>query len=300
MHIRIGTRGSRLAMIQTNMVIEALKEAHENLTFDVIEIKTKGDKILDRSLEKIGDKGLFVKEIEARLMDKSIDLAVHSMKDMPSEGPEALMLMPVLERADARDVLVTVRDIETIDELPKDCVIGTGSKRRSSQLRILRPDAVIKPIRGNVETRIRRMKEEGMDGTILAAAGVNRLGIDDTYGVKVIPFSVETMIPAPAQGIIGCQMKKDNQRIKELVKAIIDQETALQCETERAYLARVNGSCHLPMGAYLELGNRVRIRGIFGDAECKHIRRMTLEGSEEEVSDLAIQLAEALKEEVGQ
>ena len=290
MKIRIGTRGSKLALTQTEMVMEALLGVMPSLELEKVIISTKGDRITDVSLEKIGDKGLFVKEIEERLIIGEIDLAVHSMKDMPFEGPPGLKLLPVLKRADARDVLVTRHKIDSWKALPDQPVIATGSKRRSGQLRSLMPGVVIRPIRGNVETRIRKMLENGYDGTILAAAGLDRLGIKDCEDYKLIPFDVEEMIPAPAQGIIGAQFRKDHEGVAQLIEKLSDAATSLQAEAERRFLKEVQGSCHLPMAAYLVV-DPTQAFVLFGDESCERIIRKqetcNLAAAEETMAALA-------------
>ena len=197
MKIIVGTRGSKLAVTQTNWVINKLKEKHPEVEFETKIIKTKGDLIQNVSLDKIGDKGLFVKEIEQQLIDGQIDMAVHSMKDMPSNLPEGLKFASIPKREDARDVLVLKEGYSSINDLPNGAKVATGSKRRKYQLLKYRPDLNIVPIRGNVDTRIRKIVDENLDGVVLAASGLLRVGLEDkiTY---YIPKDI--MIPAPAQG----------------------------------------------------------------------------------------------------
>lgn len=174
LNIKIGTRGSKLAITQTKMVITAFKSVNPQINAEPVIIKTKGDLILDKSLDKIGDKGLFVAELEEQLRQGLIDMAIHSMKDLPTDDSDEFVILPVLSRADPRDVLVTKHNIISVHELPEHSVIGTGSKRRKVQIEKIIPNVQVVPIRGNVETRIRKMIEEGMDGTILAAVGLER------------------------------------------------------------------------------------------------------------------------------
>lgn len=291
MKIRVGTRGSHLALTQTNMVIDALKAKSPDLEFEVVIIKTKGDKILNVSLDKIGDKGLFVKEIEEQLMDKRIDMAIHSLKDMPGEDTSGLMLLPVLKREDPRDVLVTTHFVQNKNELPDKMAVATGSKRRFSQLKMMWPSSNIEPIRGNVETRIKKMLERDLDGTVLAYAGINRIGLKDTEDYKILPFEVHEMIPAPAQGVLGLQLRKNDTRILSLAQMIIDKRTALETQVERAFLKALNGSCHLPMGAYLDLDN-MKFYGIYGDEACDHVVKKVIDITEENALEKAIHLAE--------
>ena len=298
MKLRVGTRGSRLALTQTNMVIDALKLKWQDIETEVIVIRTKGDKIQDVSLDKIGDKGIFVKEIEDQLMAGHIDVAIHSMKDMPFDMPEGLVLVPVLQRADPRDVLVTTHQVSSIKELPSNLVIATGSKRRESQIRQLMPDVTIKPIRGNVETRIKKMKELGYDGTILAAAGLNRLGISSDAHIRLLPFEVDEMIPAPAQGIVGLQLRSEDNELMNRIKSIMHETTVQQSDAERNFLKEVNGSCHLPMGAYLDVGDKVMMHGLFGDESCSIVRQMIMMCSLENAVEVSTLIAKKLSEEV--
>lgn len=298
MKLRIGTRGSRLALTQTTMVIDALKMHWQDFEPEVIVIRTKGDKIQEVSLDKIGDKGLFVREIEAQLISGHIDMAVHSMKDMPFAMPESLVMVPVLKRADPRDVLVTTHQVSNIKELPSHLVIATGSKRRESQIRQLLPTVTVQPIRGNVETRIKKMKQLGYDGTILAAAGLKRLGVKSDGHITLLPLEIDEMIPAPGQGIIALQLRSVDHELMNQVKSIIHGTTAKQAEAERTFLKEVNGSCHLPMGAYLEISDTIKMHGLFGDESCHVVRRMAVECSMEDTVEVSKLIAKKLSEEV--
>lgn len=272
MKIRIGTRGSRLALAQTNTVITALKKLNPAIEAEIIIIKTKGDLILDISLDKIGDKGLFVAEIEEQLRLGQIDMAIHSMKDLTTEESHQFKVIPVLKRADHRDVLVTKHNILSVQELPPNSIIGSGSKRRKTQLESLLPSVKIVAIRGNIESRIKKMLEQNMDGTILAAAGAQRLNLKDTAAYKIIPLTIQEVIPAPAQGVLACQIMNNNKRVLDLVKQLIDQPTFLATQAERAFLKAVNGGCHLPLGAYLESNSgNFKFHYLFGDDLCKNI-----------------------------
>ena len=197
MNYRIGTRGSKLALAQAEYVRDRLAEAYREDTFEIRVIKTKGDRVLDKPLHEIGDKGLFVREIEEQLLDGEVDLGVHSMKDMPSYPADGLKFTKAWKREDARDVLI-LRRAKTLEELPFGAVIGTGSRRREFQLKKLRPDINVINIRGNVDTRLRKMEEEKLDGIVLAAAGLHRLGMQEKITCYL---ETEQMIPAPAQGI---------------------------------------------------------------------------------------------------
>lgn len=299
MKIRVGSRGSRLALSQTQMVIEELQKHHPELEAEVVIIKTKGDKILNVSLEKIGDKGLFVKEIEEQLLHGKIDIAIHSMKDMPGDGTEGLVLVPVMKREDPRDVLVTKHVISSLKELPSAPKIGTGSKRRSSQAKMIWDDVVIEPIRGNVETRIKKMLDSELDGTILAYAGINRLKLKSCEAYKIIPFGIDEMIPAPSQGVLALQHRSNDSIIEDLVKDIIDEQTALEAKAERLFLKTLHGSCHLPMGAYLDLKNQ-QFHGIFGDENCEKVVMKSTDVTKDDVLEKAKEMAQEMLKEVNQ
>jgi hydroxymethylbilane synthase len=246
MKIVIGTRGSKLALAQANHVMERLQAAYREDVFSLQIIQTKGDRITNMPLEQIGDKGLFVREIEAQLISGEIQMAVHSMKDMPAELPEDLCFAKVWEREDPRDVLV-LRDKKSLEELPQGAVIGTGSKRRAYQLLQLRPDLKIVGIRGNVDTRLRKMEEQQMDGIVLAAAGLHRLGRREVITQYLEP---EKMIPAVAQGTLALELRKDNTKLLQMLNALSDEKTQLVTEAERAFLQGIGGDCHMPIGAY--------------------------------------------------
>lgn len=275
MELKIGTRGSRLALIQTQQVVDAILQIAPNTNIETVIITTKGDRILNKSLDKIGDKGLFVAEIEEKLHTGEIDIAIHSMKDLPSIMDEGLDVLPILKREDPRDVLVTRHPIQAITDLANSPIIGTGSQRRQQQLLSMNPNIEIVPIRGNVETRIQKMLDQAMDGTVLAYAGINRLGLISNTKYRIIPFHVHQMIPAPAQGIIGCQLRKNDQNIRQLIERLVDPITKRQCDVERLFLKEVQGSCHLPMGAYLEILNEEegRIYGLYGDQVGQKVAR---------------------------
>ena len=209
MKYKIGTRGSRLALAQAEYVRSKLAAAFSEDEFELHMIKTKGDRILDRPLHEIGDKGLFVKEIETKLLDGEIDIGVHSMKDMPAKLPEGLILTRAWKRADCRDVLI-LREKKSLYDLSEGAIIGTGSKRRQFQLKRLRKDITTVNIRGNIDTRIKKMEEEKLDGIVLAAAGLQRLGIKP-HSMQFL--SLEEMIPAPAQGILALEIRKSDKKL---------------------------------------------------------------------------------------
>ena len=216
MKYKIGTRGSLLAVAQAKEVCEKLKMAYPKEEFELQVIKTKGDVILDKPLHEIGDKGVFVKEIEEKLLSKEIQIGVHSMKDMPSKLAEGLIFSKAWKREDPRDVLI-LREKKSLEELPAGAVIGTGSKRREFQLKRIRQDLNVVGIRGNVETRLRKMEEEKLDGIILAAAGLIRLGKQD----KITQYlSTKEMIPAPAQGILALEILQEDEKLLSMLNAL--------------------------------------------------------------------------------
>ena len=292
MKIRVGTRGSNLALIQTNWAIDRLKEKFPEVEFEVKIIKTKGDKILHLSLDKIGDKGLFVKEIESQLLEGEIDLAVHSMKDMPAEVVEGLKFAAVPKREDPRDVIILREGLNSFDELPIGATIGTGSKRRKYQLLRKRPDLNIVPIRGNIETRISKIESENLDGIVLAASGVIRADLEE----KITEFlPVDLMIPAPAQGALALEIREDDEELEKMIDAIKDEISQIQTDAERSYLAGIDGSCHIPMGAYCEIdGEKLTLTGIFGDEDGEKITVASLEGDRDNPKELGSNLAKLI------
>lgn len=295
MKIIVGTRGSKLALIQTNWVVEELKKANPGIEFEVKVIKTKGDLVTHLPLHKIGDKGLFTKEIEQHLLDKKIDLAVHSMKDMPSTLPEGLKFANVPKREDPRDVLVLKEGYTNIDDLPKGAKIGTGSKRRTYQLLKYRPDLEIVPIRGNIDTRIRKIEDENLHGVVLAASGLIRADLEERISYYI---PTDVMVPAPAQGALAIEIRKDDSIIEDIVSHIKDETTEIQVAAERGFLTGVNGSCHVPMGAYCEIkDDNITLTGLYGDEDGDKLVIKSLEGKIENASKLGFELADIVLKE---
>lgn len=249
--IRIGTRGSQLALAQASEVRARLMAAHglPEDAFGIEIISTSGDRILDRPLSEVGGKGLFTKEIEAALLDGRIDLAVHSSKDMATASPEGLVITAFLEREDVRDAFIG-RDVATIDDLPRGATVGSASLRRQALLKRLRPDLDVVIFRGNVQTRLRKLSEGQADGTLLALAGLNRMDMAST-ATEVL--SVERFPPAPGQGAICIQSREGDERIAELVAPIGHKDTTLALTAERAFLAKLDGSCRTPIAAHARL-----------------------------------------------
>ncbi|GIP22429.1 hydroxymethylbilane synthase [Paenibacillus sp. J22TS3] len=297
--IVVGTRQSQLALTQTGQVIEALKELCAQHTlpfqFEIRKIVTKGDRILDVTLSKVGGKGLFVKEIEQAMLDKEIDLAVHSMKDMPSELPEGLMNGAVPRRVDPRDALISKHG-QTLDDLPQGAKVGTSSLRRASQLKAYRPDLQIEAIRGNIDSRLKKLETEGFDAIILAAAGLYRMGWEDRI-TSYLP--VDVCLPAVGQGALGIECREDDEEVRHLLSLYNDPETALTVAAERSFLGALNGGCQIPIGAFASLedakpeagGNRIRLTGLVGSPDGSVILKESLDGTDadrlgEEVADL--------------
>jgi hydroxymethylbilane synthase len=255
----IGTRKSHLAITQSNWVRSQLLNAYPELSIELERIVTKGDKVLDVTLSKVGGKGLFVKEIEQALLDKQIDLAVHSLKDMPADLPTGLKIGCVPVREDARDCLLS-RDGLALEELPSGSVVGTSSLRRQAQVLAIRPDLVVESIRGNVGTRIAKLRDGKFDAIILAVSGLKRLTLLEEISEY---FSVSTMLPAVGQGALAIECRSDDHEILKLLHGIHDTATGNAVSAERAFLQAIEGSCHLPVAGYATWeNNRVHLTGL--------------------------------------
>jgi hydroxymethylbilane synthase len=252
--LRIGSRGSRLALIQSEWVRDRLVESHPGLEVSIEVIQTKGDKLLDAPLAKIGDKGLFTKELEAALLDRRVDLAVHSAKDMPTEVPAGVAIAAFTAREDVRDVFVArghgAGRPNSVAEVPAGAVIGTSSLRRRSQLLALRPDLDLVDIRGNVQTRLRKLDEQGMAGTVLAAAGLARLEQSD---LGAFAFTFAEMLPAVGQGSLAVETRAGDERVRSLVAPLAHEPTALAVRAERALMHALEGGCQVPIAGHAEL-----------------------------------------------
>ena len=286
--IRLGTRGSKLALRQAELAADALQAAVAGIAVDLCIIKTTGDTILDSPLAAIGDKGLFTKEIEQALLDNSIDMAVHSCKDLPSELAPGLVIGAVLPRENPCDVLLSSAG-HTFENLPQSARIGTSSLRRTAQLKSLRPDLVVLPLRGNVETRIRKMQTEGLDAIVLACAGIARLGLME----KVTQLlSADLMLPSPGQGAIAIEARADNTEILELLAKTNDAKTSCEVRAERAFLLRLHGGCQVPVGCLARADvDAVSITGMIASLDGRQMFRDTIEGSARDAEMLGVQLA---------
>ncbi len=294
MKIKVGTRGSNLALTQTKLVIEELKKKNPYIEFEIIVIKTKGDIVQDVPLHKMNDKGIFTKEIELALLNHTIDLAVHSMKDMPSEHTKGLIFGPVPKGEDPRDVIVSRREVKSINDL-KGLLIGTGSISRKFQLMNLKQDISVKDIRGSIETRMKKIETENLDGVILAAAGLKRANYEDRISYY---FDPKVFIPSPCQGILALQIREDDEKIRSILKTIEDVETTIRSKAERAYLRETGGGCHMPMGAYSEIINgEITMYVLYGDEDGRYL--LIDKGSAPilEAENLGVKLATKLKRE---
>ncbi len=286
--IVIGSRGSELALVQSNLVINELKKHYPNIDFKIKIIKTKGDKILDKTLDKIGGKGLFVKEIENALLEDEIDIAVHSMKDVPSEFPEGLEISAITKRKDVRDILVS-KDGKNFEDLKVGAKLGTSSLRRGAQLKGLRNDIEIVPVRGNVQTRINKIQELDLDGVILAAAGLLRLGLDDEISQY---FDAGDIVPAVGQGALGIETRKDDVFIKEAVSKINDNLTEIAIMAERTFMKILNGGCHVPVGAFAYVeSEKLKMIGLVASLDGQNVIKVSDEDKTENYAELGKRIA---------
>lgn len=294
MKYTIATRGSKLALVQANYVRDRLIQAYPEDKFEILVVKTKGDLVLDRPLNQIGDKGVFVKEIEEKILNREADIGVHSMKDMPSAPATGLIFTDAWKREDARDVLI-LREKENLWELPEGAVIGTGSKRREFQLKRFRADLKVVGIRGNVDSRIRKMEEEKLDGILLAAAGLHRLGMQDRITQYL---ETEEMIPAPAQGVLALEIRKGEERLLEMLNLLRDEETMKAVEAERGFLQEIGGDCHVPVGAICKrrVDGAYQLSVMFGEETGSRQAYVTVSGKK--VEELAQKAAVQIRKQM--
>lgn len=289
--LKIATRGSKLALWQANHVKDSLEAARPGLTVDLVPIKTRGDKIIDRPLAEVGGKALFVKEIQQALYDGVADVAVHSMKDVPAEQAPGLIMAATSVRADPRDALCT-RDGGGLDSVARGATIGTASMRRMCQLKAARPDLVIESLRGNVPTRLARLDAGDFDAVVLAAAGLDRLGFADRIGERM---SVELSLPAVGQGVLGIETRADDDGVIELVRrALHDPATGRRVAAERAFLAGVGGSCQTPLAGYATGDDTLELSALVGEPDGSTILREVRSGPASDAEALGTEVAEAL------
>lgn len=291
----IGTRGSDLALYQARHVSWQLQHANVDLSIKIKTIKTSGDKILDSPLAGIGDKGLFVKEIENELLAGEIDLAVHSCKDLPTELPQGLIIVAYGDREDPRDVFIG--NARNMDDLPEGARVGTSSLRRRSQLLALRPDLEIVDIRGNVETRIRKIEEDDLSGTVLAAAGVRRLEREGDIGFF---FSEEEMLPAVGQGVIAVECRSDDNLVRQVISKFDDAGSRAAAIAERALLRALEGGCQVPIGALGKVeGDKLTLDAYLGSLDGSRTVRMSHSGPVQEADEIGTRLAAMMVGEGG-
>ncbi|MBN1614426.1 MAG: hydroxymethylbilane synthase [Deltaproteobacteria bacterium] len=293
----LGTRGSDLALAQARWVSDRIIKRHEGVKVETVVVKTRGDFMQDVSLAKIGGKGVFVKEIEEALLRGEIDFAVHSMKDVPVEIPEGLEIAVLPEREDPRDVLVS-REKQKIEELRKGARIGTGSLRRASQLRNLLPDIEIVPLRGNLETRLRKIDTEDLDGVVVAAAGIRRMG----WVHRVSQFiPVEVMLPSIGQGALGIEIRQDDKDLRRALSFLSHETTEIEVAAERAFLGRLGGGCQLPVAAFgKRIGNDLLLRAMAGSIDGFVLIRDEMKGAVDDITSLGVELAERILSRGGQ
>ena len=292
----IGTRGSKLALFQANLVKSKLEKAYPTLEVVINIIKTKGDKILDIALSKIGDKGFFTKEIQDALHKKHVDIAVHSLKDLPTELPKGTRIGAIMERASHRDVLVSI-DGKKLADFTSEDKIATSSLRRKSQLIQINKEVKVIEIRGNVDTRIRKMHDGHCQGLIMAAAGIERLGLQE----HISEYLNETqMLTAPGQGAIAIEIREDDNSTLEFLSVLNHKESVICVTAERSFLNRLEGGCQIPFAAHATLdGDHLILEGLVATLDGRKIQRETIKGNSKDAIQLGIDLANSIKKNGG-
>lgn len=296
----IGSRGSELALWQSNWVKRELEKRLPRLAVEIVVIKTKGDKIADSPLSNLGRKGIFTREIDEALLDRRIDLSVHSLKDLPTQIPENLTIRAITEREDVHDVFIShpKKNCKSLNDLPRGAKIATGSLRRKSQLLHYRRDLEIVDIRGNVLTRLQKLDSSDWDGTVLAKAGLMRLNLIDRI-TEVIPTDV--LLPAIGQGALAVEVRTDNQRAMKLVRAMNHEATELATSAERTLLRCLEGGCQVPVGAYARIENgTLKMNAFIGTLDGKTLIRSTIHGDPARADNIATTLAETLLQSGGE
>lgn len=299
MKLTIGTRGSRLALWQAEFVRAELTKLHPQIEINLEIIKTEGDKVQNLSLTEIGGRGVFTKELETALLDQRIDLAVHSLKDLPTILPENLQITAVLPREDARDALILRADLKidspSIKNLPENAVVGTSSLRRASQLKHQRPDLQIKDLRGNVDTRLRKLDEGNYDAIILAAAGLKRLGFERRISALL---AIDEMLPQIGQGALAIETRCDDAATNSVVSVLEDTATRAAITAERAFLREVGGGCQFPIAAYAFLENNdLKLFGLVATPDGSRILRAEISGKASEARQTGESLANKFNEQ---
>jgi hydroxymethylbilane synthase len=290
--VRIATRQSRLALWQAEYVADTLRRARPGLEIDVVPMSTRGDEVLDKSLAKIGGKGLFIKELEVAMLEDRADVAVHSMKDVPWDLPDNMCIGAILQRADPADALVAREAIDSLAALPEGARVGTSSLRRQAQLRHLRPDLIIEPVRGNVETRLRKLDDGMFDAVILAAAGLKRLGLGERIsGI----LSADECLSAVGQGAIGIECRADRDDVREVLSAVEHTGTRRCVDAERSFAERLQASCESPLAAFAELrDSEMYLRGIVASPDGARLLRGSVRGGQTDSVRLGHDLAHDL------
>ena len=278
-----------MALAQSRWVKEKIEARYSDIRVSLIKIKTKGDKILDSPLAEIGGKGLFVKEIEEALLRRDVDVAVHSMKDLPADLPEGLQMAVYPKREDPRDAFVSL-DYQTLSALPEGSSVGTGSLRRSAQLLHLRPDLHVVPLRGNVDTRLKKLESENLQAVILATAGLRRLGFAQRI-TQVL--STEEILPAVGQGALGLELRQDDTKTRDALNFLNHEATELTVRAERAFLNKLEGGCQVPIAAYSRMeGERIILQGLVGELDGSRVIKDTVAGQKDQPEDIGIRLAD--------
>jgi len=292
--LRIATRRSKLALWQAEHVATLLRSAHPDTPVELVPMSTQGDRVQDRALAEVGGKGLFVKELEIAMQEGRADIAVHSMKDVPSELPPDFCIAAALPRANPHDAFISMR-FARFAELPDQARVGTSSPRRQAQLRSARPDLVLELLRGNVDTRLRRLEEGGLDAILLACAGLERLGL----GARITEvLDLELSVPAVGQGVIGIECREDDARSRSLLAALHDADSFLRLTAERAFARTLEGSCHSPIAAHASLdGATLTLRGFVGAPDGREAYRDRISGPATEAVELGRTLASRMQSE---
>ena len=294
--IIIGTRGSKLALWQADYIEQRLREEYPGLSVTQKRVTTKGDRILDVPLAKIGGKGLFTKELEEEMLSGAIDLAVHSLKDMPAKVPDGLVIAAVTKRLDPGDALVSNR-FSSFEELPKGARVGTSSLRRRAQLLCARPDLEMLDLRGNVNTRLRKLDEGEYDAIVLAVAGLKRLGFADRIR-QVLPRDM--VLPAVGQGALAIETRADDRETRDMLAFLRDDDTICCTEAERSFLARVEGGCQVPVGVYATAeGDGLNVEAVIASLDGQRFYRGDVNGTRRDAAKLGENLAEKLLDEGG-
>ena len=292
----VGSRGSKLALIQTNWVISELKRLNPGLEFQIEKISTKGDRVTNAPLSRLGGVGLFTKELEVALIKEKIDIAVHSAKDVPTELHEGLTIGATPKREDPHDVLISCNNA-SLEKLPDNARIGTSSLRRKAQLLAFREDYKILDLRGNLDTRLKKLEEEDLDAIVVACAGLLRMNYTSQIS-QIIPFDI--MLPAVGQGSLCIEIRKDDTRIQKIVSDIDDEQTRIAVKTERSLLAKLQGGCQVPIGAYAEIqGKEVSIEAIICTLDGDHAIRDRHSGPKNQAAKIGEELARRMLENGG-